>query len=148
MTAITPDLLTPLFRRHLGSGLTVGSVERGPVGNGQEIWFVETSDPDHLLVLRRTAASGPLTWTDRAAEYQVLQSLAGTGLPIPTVRWADDTGGPLGRSYFVMDRLPGSPVRRETPETLDNSALLEACEGDYGKFWELVKKSGSAESAR
>lgn len=120
MTGLTPDSLTPLFRQHLGPETTVVSTRRGPLGNGQEIWFVETRNPDTRLVLRRTAASGPLTWTDRDAEYRVLQSLAPADLPTPTVRWAGHDGGELDRAYFVMDELPGEPVRRESPETLSS----------------------------
>lgn len=115
---LTPDLITPLLHRHVSASATCTSVHKGPVGNGQEIWFlsVTTDDEPVELVLRRTATSGPLDWTDREQEYAILKSLTGRGLPTPEVIWFAQNDE-LVRPYFVMQRLPGQPVQRESPET-------------------------------
>lgn len=124
---LTPEILTPVFRANLGDDATVENARRGPVGNGQETWFVTLTD-GHEFVLRRTAVGGTLEWTDRAAEFAVLKALAHTDLPVPTVHWFDDAGGELERAYFVMDRLAGTPLGLGDPET--NLAVAD----DFGRL--------------
>jgi len=123
-TTISPELLDPVVRLHLGPEARVAAVARGPVGNGQETWFVDTviAGKARPLVLRRDAPGGPLDWTDRASEFRTLRALAGSGLPVPVVHWCEDENSALGHPYFVMDRMPGSPPRRENPEVRDRLA--------------------------
>jgi aminoglycoside phosphotransferase (APT) family kinase protein len=114
MTSLTPAGLSSLFAERLGTGTFVTSVERGPVGNGQEVWFVDTESDAGTgrFVLRRTAPGGPLDWTDREREFRTLAAVAAAGLPVPHGRWFEPEGGTLDGAYFVMDRLPGDPVRK------------------------------------
>ena len=112
MNPVTPERLTPIFAEHLGRDVGVTTVERGPVGNGQEVWFVDVDIGDDRFVLRRTAPGGPLEWTDRGREFEILVAVAAAGLPVPRVRWAEPKGGTLDGPYFVMDRMEGEPVRR------------------------------------
>ncbi|MEQ8716898.1 MAG: phosphotransferase [Acidimicrobiales bacterium] len=124
---LTPEVLTPVFRANLGDDATVEGARRGPVGNGQETWFVTLTD-GREFVLRRTAVGGTLEWTDRAAEFAVLKALAATDLPVPTVHWFDGAGGELERAYFVMDRLDGRPLGLGDPDT--NAAVAD----DFGRL--------------
>ncbi|HSG80178.1 MAG TPA: phosphotransferase family protein, partial [Acidimicrobiia bacterium] len=102
-------------------GEEITDVVRGPVGNGQETWFVSVADgPD--LVVRRTAESGPLDWTDRGSEYRALQAVRDTPIPTPEPLWLEPEGGRLGRAAFAMTRLPGDPLRREGQEVRDRIA--------------------------
>ncbi len=112
--ALTPDDLTPLLTQHLGPSARCVSVVRGPLGNGQETWFVELADggPAGGLVLRRSAAGGTLPWTDRALEFAVLRAVEPQGLPVPAALWLETEGSSLGRPYFVMERAPGAPLGR------------------------------------
>ncbi|HET6692062.1 MAG TPA: hypothetical protein VFG74_14480, partial [Miltoncostaeaceae bacterium] len=82
---LTPDDLTPLLRRHVAPAARCASVVRGPLGNGQETWFVavEGGGPEGGLVLRRSAEAGTLAWTDRALEFAVLRAVGAQGLPVP-----------------------------------------------------------------
>ena len=106
---------TDLLRAHVDPALAVVGVTRGTVGNSQETWFVEartSTGEARELVVRRTAPAGVLAWTDREQEYAVLRALEGTGLPVPRVL-------ALGRdepAFIVMERLPGSPPGRLSPE--------------------------------
>lgn len=111
---------TAILREHVDAGLKALSVTRGPVGNSQETWFVTARSPDgvaHELVVRRTAPAGVLAWTDREREFAVLRALAGRGLPVPAALAV----GVAERSFLVMERLPGSPPGRLSPE--DRTAL-------------------------
>ena len=102
-------------------GAPIASVERGPIGNGQEIWFVELVEGAQVVV-RRTAPGGPLDWTDRDHEYRVLEALAGVDIPTPVPLWLESDGGRLGRAAFAMTRLQGRPVRREPQHINDRIA--------------------------
>lgn len=106
---------TAILREHVDARLEALSVTRGPVGNSQETWFVTARTADGAtreLVLRRTAPAGVLAWTEREHEFAVLRALAGRGLPVP----ATLAVGVAERPFLVMERLPGSPPARLSPE--------------------------------
>ena len=89
------------------------------MGNSQETWFIDARDGEGAptpLVLRRSSARGTLEHTDRRAEFELLGALAAHGFPVPRVHWLEEGPSALERPYFVMDRLPGGPLRRQTPE--------------------------------
>lgn len=113
--APSPELVTSLLRTHLDPDLTCVGVSGGAVGNGQETWFLDTEDAGgdrREFVLRRTAAVGTQTDTDRALEFEVLGFLGRHGMLVPAVHWLEDQDSTLGRPYFVMDRLPGTDPGR------------------------------------
>ena len=109
--ALTAERLTPRLQARLGPHVRCTAVARGPVGNGQETWFVDVADDDDVrqLVLRRSAPGGPLEWTARGREFAVMRALAGRGLPLPAVLWCDESDD-LDRPYLVMERAPGTPA--------------------------------------
>ena len=120
----------PIATELYGTPSIVAEAARGPVGNGQETWFVTvaTGDATHDLVIRRSAESGPLDWTDRRTEYEVLRWLEGHDLPTPGVPHFEPHGGRLNRSAIVMDRLPGHPLARDEQAARDRLAI------DLGRF--------------
>jgi aminoglycoside phosphotransferase (APT) family kinase protein len=104
--------VTALLAAHLDASLRCERVSRAAVGNGQETWLIDAVDGNGTsrpLVLRRSAPAGVLDDTDRAVEFTTLEGLAGEGLPTPGVHWLETSPDVLGRPFFVMDRLPGSP---------------------------------------
>ena len=136
MNPVTPERLTPIFAEHLGRDVGVTTVERGPVGNGQEVWFVDVDIGDDRFVLRRTAPGGPLEWTDRGREFEILVAVAAAGLPVPRVRWAEPKGGTLDGPYFVMDRMEGEPVRRVSTD------VRAAVADDLGRWMARLHAAG------
>jgi aminoglycoside phosphotransferase (APT) family kinase protein len=113
--------LSPLAVEVFGAAAEVMGAERGPVGNGQETWFcdIAVGDETHRVVVRRTAESGPLQWTDRAAEATALRWLHSRGLPTPPVLHFEPDGGRLGRAAIVMQLMPGEPLGRADQSTRD-----------------------------
>src|SRR4051794_1582483 len=113
--ALTKSAVTELLRARLDPALECAGLERGPLGNAQETWFVRAVGADggeRRLVLRRSAAAGALEHTHPALEFRLLGGLAGGGFPVPRVHWLETEPSALGRPYFVMDRLPGAPPGR------------------------------------
>ena len=113
------EQLGEVIRRAIGSDATIESWERGPVGNGQEAWFCEVSSGGKLrsVVVRRTAVSGPLQWTDRQAEFAALRWLEPHAVLSPPVLHFEPEGGALERAAIVMERMPGRPLGRESDDT-------------------------------
>jgi aminoglycoside phosphotransferase (APT) family kinase protein len=113
--ALTKSAVTELLRARLDPALECAGLERGPLGNAQETWFVHAvgaGRDERRLVLRRSAAAGTLEHTDRALEFELLGALAAQAFPVPRVHWLETEPSALGRPYFVMDRLPGAPPGR------------------------------------
>jgi aminoglycoside phosphotransferase (APT) family kinase protein len=106
-------MLTSLLREKVHPSARCEGLRRASVGNSQETWFFDAvwDGGSRPLVLRRSAADGTLTWTDRRVEYEALQVVGAAGLPVPPVVWLDAGGGVLERPYFVMERLAGTPPR-------------------------------------
>lgn len=115
----TAQLMTRLLRESPGpADLVCTSCTRTAIGNGQEIWLLETDSSDGRAgyVLRRTSLGGPLEWTDRRAEATVMNAVARAGLPVPRVHIARGDNPELGRPYLIMDRVTGesgATARRE-----------------------------------
>jgi aminoglycoside phosphotransferase (APT) family kinase protein len=57
------------------------------------------------LVFRRPPEYQILPDYDLRRQYLVMQRLAPSPIPVPTVRWIDATGDALGTQYLVMDRI-------------------------------------------
>lgn len=104
---LTPEQATTVLRRHVGAGVTCTAVQRGPIGNGQETWFLDVDGgPADQLVVRRTAEAGPLEWTDRVAEADAMDRVADL-LPVPRIHAVSADGEGLGAPWMLMDLAPG-----------------------------------------
>jgi aminoglycoside phosphotransferase (APT) family kinase protein len=88
--------------------VAIDGLRRTSAGFSRENWvFVATwAGERHDLIVRRDPRGSVLD-TDRRVEVEVLRGLAGSGLPTPTLRWADVEGDRLGRPALVMDLAPG-----------------------------------------
>jgi aminoglycoside phosphotransferase (APT) family kinase protein len=112
---LSTTAVTGVLRTHLDPFMHCTAVERGPLGNSQETWFVDARGGDgavRRLVLRRSAPTGTLQHTERRTESLVMAALAARGFPVPAVHWLETEHSALERPYFVMDRLPGAPASR------------------------------------
>ncbi|MFV0463918.1 MAG: phosphotransferase family protein [Nostocoides sp.] len=114
---IQPAALSALLSAHVEPGIQCDAALRSAVGNGQETWFLDThtaAGHSRKFVLRRSAVAGVLDDTDRAHEFATLAILQDHGLPTPRVYWLETEPSSLGRPFFVMDRLSGSPPAPRT----------------------------------
>jgi aminoglycoside phosphotransferase (APT) family kinase protein len=68
------------------------------------------------VVLRRPPLGHILpTAHDMVREHRVLSALDGTAVPVPRVLHLGDAGGPLGVSFYVMERVLGHVCRNALP---------------------------------
>lgn len=93
-------------------GLELRGVRRTSAGLSRENWVFDACWRDgdavveEALILRRDPP-GSVLLTERTVEVAVLRALAGTAVPAPRVRWADEQGEHLGRPSVVMHREAG-----------------------------------------
>jgi len=105
--------------------VTIGG--RATVGLSQETWFLTIRLAERTVpaVLRRpTASSGKRSLVTQIA---AMEGLSGTGIPCPRVLWSDlDDDNPLGRPFFVMERIAGSvPVGWHDFQPADQQLFAE-----------------------
>lgn len=60
------------------------------------------------VVRRQPSTSALLRAPDVRREFEVLRGLAGSGVPVPRVRWMENDPAVQGVPFFVMDRVAGT----------------------------------------
>ncbi|GAB3211002.1 phosphotransferase family protein [Nocardia tengchongensis] len=103
--------LEPALRKHLSvsAEARVRDLARTERGFATETYLFTVDDDSGAtpLVLRRPPDMSLFPDYDLLRQVLVMQRLASTGLPVPTVAWLERDDNPLGSPYFVMNRLEG-----------------------------------------
>lgn len=116
-----PGLLEDYLTKKLGGDVGVSQLIRAGAGSSRENWLFDATLSDGTmlpLVLRRDPPASVVD-TSRDAEVRVMQALCGTRIPVPRVRWLEESSESLGAPFIIMDRVPGLAERR----LLRNSAV-------------------------
>jgi aminoglycoside phosphotransferase (APT) family kinase protein len=87
------------------------------------------------LVLRRPPEFPILPDYDLRRQYLVMQRLARSGVPVPSVRWLDTTGGAVGTPYFVMDRVDDVVGVSDVPPYHSTGIFADADDGGRATLW-------------
>jgi aminoglycoside phosphotransferase (APT) family kinase protein len=99
----------------LNAEVTVHGLRRLAGGTGHETWAFDVHDSAGLLrdalVLRRNVELGMLD-SDPRLEFELLRGLDRAGVPVPRPRWCVTENSPLGQPFVVVDRLPGTDIRK------------------------------------
>ncbi|MGV9947869.1 phosphotransferase family protein [Rhodococcus aetherivorans] len=117
MAEVVQQELTEQLRVYLaeriGDDVQVSEPIRAGAGSSRENWLFDAVRGDGTclpLVLRRDP-SASLVETSRDVEVRVMQALSTSSVPVPQVRWLEESGGPLGAPFIIMDRVPGRADR-------------------------------------
>ncbi|QNJ91972.1 phosphotransferase family protein [Mycolicibacterium fluoranthenivorans] len=106
-----PAALEHLVRRHIpGAGnARIINWAPSPGGFSTETYLFDVTDLDGAaplgLVFRRPPEFQILPGYDLRRQYLVMERLAPSPVPVPSVRWIDPRGDALGSPYLVMDRI-------------------------------------------
>jgi aminoglycoside phosphotransferase (APT) family kinase protein len=93
-------------------------IERHDQGLSNETLFVTWGERD--LVLRRPPPGDTAeTAHDVLREYEVLDALQGSAVPVPGTVTATDETGVIGCPFYVMERLDGDVIRFSEPDRFD-----------------------------
>jgi aminoglycoside phosphotransferase (APT) family kinase protein len=93
--------------------LTVTGVARVGGGASRETWTLDArwtesgQKREQGFIIRRDPPASLLE-SNNSLEFELYTALAGSGIPVPKVRWIEPDGASLDRPFFVMERLPGS----------------------------------------
>ena len=106
--------LREFLRDHLGVADTF-AVERHDQGFSNETLFVTWGERD--LVLRRPPLGETAeTAHDVLREYEVIDALQETDVPVPATVAATDDAGVIGCPFYVMERVVGDVLRYSEPD--------------------------------
>src|SRR5437867_11738346 len=71
---------------------------------------------------------------DLARQCRVMQSLAGSDVPVPHVRWLEEDEGVLGCKFFVMDRITGE-IPQDIPSYQSFGFFADASPAARAALW-------------
>lgn len=135
-----PAALEPIVRQRI-PGAAQGRVANwtpSPGGFSTETFLfdVENVDGDTLgLVFRRPPEFAILPDYDLRRQYLVMQRLAGSPVPVPTVRWIEAGDAALGTQYLVMDRIEGVVGVSDVPPYHGAGIFAETDDAGRARLW-------------
>lgn len=111
LDGIDLDALRPYFAAHV-PGASGGPLQAELIAGGRSNLTYGVTDGEHRWVLRRPPLGHVLpTAHDMGREYRVLDALAPTDVPVPTVFAFCDDVSVNGAPFYVMDRVDGVILR-------------------------------------
>ncbi len=111
---VDEDALATYLADHLGEADDY-DVERHQEGHSNETLFVTWGDRD--LVLRRPPPGETAdTAHDVIREYDVMNAVADTDVPVPNLVLACEDHDVIGSDFYLMDRLEGDVLREDEPD--------------------------------
>ncbi|MGV0745577.1 phosphotransferase family protein [Mycolicibacterium sp. XJ870] len=89
----------------------------------------------HGLVFRRPPEFQILPDYDLRRQYLVMERLAASPIPVPTVRWIDATGDAVGTQYLVMDRIDDVVGVSDVPPYHEAGIYAETDDAGRATLW-------------
>jgi len=71
---------------------------------------------------------------DVALQFQIMDALAATDVPVPRMRWLERDPDPMGAAFYVMDRIDGL-VPTDQPPYHTGGWISELSEADRAHLW-------------
>lgn len=108
--------------------LAVVEVERMPAGYSYETYLFTASWKEapglvsESLVIRMEPEYGCVPPYDVRPQYEAINRVYGTGVPVPKIHWLELDSNVLGYPFFVMDKVEGVPLNNaysNEPEHLE-----------------------------
>ncbi len=137
-----PAALEPIVRRRIAGAGRAEIVDwRIPAaGHSNETFLfdlvgVDGPHPTLGLVFRRPPEHPMLPQFDLRRQYLVMQRLAPSPIPVPTVRWLDTSTEELGTPYYVMDRVDGVVGLTDMPAYHCSGMFADADEAGRAALW-------------
>jgi aminoglycoside phosphotransferase (APT) family kinase protein len=113
-------VLEPLREFLDAAGLGEGSLDATAIGDGHSNLSFLLRRGDYRCVLRRPPRGELAASTNNVLrEARILEALAGTRVPVPTVLATCEDPEVIGAPFFVMTFVAGAPVNDRLPADLD-----------------------------
>lgn len=137
-----PRLLEPVIRQRIPGArrAEITGWQRAAQGFASDTYLFEVTgiDGTHAplgLVFRRPPEVPLFPDYDLRRQFLVMARLAGTGLPIPRVRWIDTDPTALGSPYLLMDRIEGGRTPSDVPPYHEAGMYFEAAPAERTTMW-------------
>lgn len=104
-------------------------VRRHEQGHSNETLFVEWGDRE-LVVRRPPPGETAETAHDVLREYEVVDALQESAVPVPPTVTACDDRDVIGSHFYVMDRVQGTVIRESEPEVLADAEARNTLGGE------------------
>lgn len=114
--AMDRNALSDWLSRHVEGFQSPIDIDRFPGGQSNPTYKLTTPDGSYVM---RTKPLGPLIEGAHAIdrEYRVIRALNATDVPVPTAHGFCDDEAVIGRSFFIMDYVPGAiHVQADLPD--------------------------------
>ncbi|WP_336325516.1 phosphotransferase family protein [Halovenus sp. HT40] len=111
--------LRSFLEEHLGEAEEF-DVQRHDQGFSNETLFVSWDDTE-LVIRRPPIGETADTAHDVLREYEVVDALQDTDVPVPTTVAATEDSDIIGVPFYVMERLDGDVLRYSEPDRFQNS---------------------------
>jgi aminoglycoside phosphotransferase (APT) family kinase protein len=98
-------------------------------GGKSNLTYRVASDAGEVVVRRPPLGHVLPTAHDMAREHRVQSALERTRVPVPRTLWLEDGDGPLGVSFYVMERVVGHICRNDLPAGYADSEAQRAAIG-------------------
>ncbi|MFC5969764.1 phosphotransferase family protein [Halomarina salina] len=118
------DRLAEYLESELGAAESY-DVEHHQEGHSNETLFVTWGDRE-LVVRRPPPGEVADSAHDVLREYEVMDALQGTDVPLPNTVAACEGHAVLGSDFYLMDRTEGDVLREGVPERFENPDAREA----------------------
>ncbi|MEV6278808.1 phosphotransferase family protein [Nocardia sp. NPDC051832] len=132
-----PAALEPIVQQHI-PGSAISGWKRAEQGFATETYLFDAVDAEGAttgLVFRRPPEASLFPDYDLRRQFLVMKRLAGTGLPVPEVRWIEPDDTALGTPYFVMDRIDGGSTPSDVPTYHESGMYYDAKPEDRTTIW-------------
>jgi aminoglycoside phosphotransferase (APT) family kinase protein len=114
-TGADPDVVGPLLAAVLFDPRWLTCDVALISGGKSNLTYRVASDAGEVILRRPPLGNILPTAHDMAREHRVLSALEGTEVPVPRTLHIGDADGPLGASFYVMERVVGHICRNALP---------------------------------
>ena len=104
--AIDQAALAPYLEAHIPGFAGLSAIEKFKSGQSNPTYLLTAASGCYVL---RAKPPGQLLKSAHQVdrEFQVMQALAGTAVPVPRMLYLSDEDSPIGRMFYVMEYLDG-----------------------------------------
>lgn len=126
---VAAEDIAPYLKAHIEGFHGLRSIEKFSSGQSNPTYLLKAASGDYVL---RAKPPGNLLKSAHQVdrEYRVMAALQGTAVPVPRVLHLSSDGTPIGRMFFVMERVPGrifwDPALPEASGNDERAAIYDA----------------------
>ncbi|HNP56307.1 MAG TPA: phosphotransferase family protein [Gordonia sp. (in: high G+C Gram-positive bacteria)] len=140
---ILPDVMEAVVRERIPGASTarVQNWAKADQGFSTETYLFEVAgiagrDEPLGLVFRRPPENQLIPDYDLSSQYRIMECLADSEVPVPTVQWIESGPNVFGSQYFVMDRIDDVTTVSDVPPYHQHGWFAESSDAQRRQLWD------------